>query len=260
MKKNSVLLGQYIRGNSYLHERDPRDKLAMAFLSLVVLLCVSSLWSFLIISVCYIFLAFLTNISIFLLLRSAKPIIFLAIFTFLMHCLWSDGAIFSANGALLGVFFALRIIFIALFAGLFTATTTPEKIADSITYTLRPLSRFFDIQSFATIISMSLRFIPIIAQETKSLMFAQASRGVNFKTKSFKEKFRVYTSVLAPEFLLLFSHADKLALAMESRGYVPGAKRTSLHPLEWSKQDTKFLCVLCLACALVLICDRWWLA
>ena len=260
MSRNSVLLGQYIKGRSYLHKRDPRGKFAMAFLSLVVLLCVSSLWSFLLIAGCYFLLAFLTKISIFMLLRSARPIIFLAIFTFLMHCLWSDGVILSAPGALKGLFFALRIIFMALFAGLFTATTTPEKIADSITYMLKPFSRFFDVQSFATIISMSLRFIPIIVLETKKLMFAQASRGVDFKAKKLKDKFHAYTSVLAPEFLLLFSHADKLALAMESRGYVPGAKRTSLHPLVWCREDTVFLLLIFFVSICLLICDRLWLA
>lgn len=256
MKKNSVLLGQYIKGTSYLHKRDPRGKLALAFLSLVVLLCVSSLWSFLLVFLLYITLAIMSRISIFVLLRSAKPIIFLAFFTFLMHCLWRDGEVFSANGAMLGMFFALRVIFMALFAGLFTATTMPEKIAESITYTLKPFSCFFDVQSFATIISMSLRFIPIISQETKKLMYAQASRGVDFRTKKLKDTLRAYTSVLAPEFLLLFSHADKLALAMESRGYVHGAKRTSLHPLEWCRKDTYFLVAVCSVSILILICDR----
>lgn len=256
MKKNSVLLGQYIKGRSYLHKRDPRGKLALAFLSLVVLLCVSSPCSFLFILFSYVLLACLSEISFFLLLRSAKPIIFLAIFTFLIHCLRSNGKIFSSSGAIFGMFFALRIIFIALFAGLFTATTMPEKIAESITYVLKPFSRFFDIQSFSTIISMSLRFIPIISLETKKLMFAQASRGVNFKAKKLTDKIHAYVSVLAPEFLLLFLHADKLALAMESRGYVAGVKRTSLHPLEWCKKDTYFLFFICFVSIFILICDR----
>ena len=255
MTRNSILLGQYIKGHSYLHSRDPRGKLAFAVLSLGLVLSISSPLSFALLATCYLALAFASRVSVFVLLRTAKPVLFLAIFTFAIHCFFSGGTM--ELGATKGLFFSLRLIFMALFSGLFTATTTPEKIATSLTCALKPFSRFFDIESFAIMISLALRFIPIISRQTRQLIFAQASRGVDFKAKRWSDRLKAYASVLAPEFLLLFSHADKLALAMESRGFVPGAKRTSLHPLKWTEADSVFLALIIFSCLVIFLCDRW---
>lgn len=190
---------------------------------------------------------FTTRIPIRYIIKGLTPVWFLIIFTFFLHLfVTKEGTvlfeIFSFNiysGALIqGFAISMRFFLLILVTSLLTLTTTPIEITDAIEGMLHPLKKVkFPVHELALMMSISLRFIPTLMQETEKISRAQASRGVDFRTGKIRERVKAVVPLLVPLFVSAFKRAEELAMAMEARGYQGGEGRTKLRELKIEKRD-----------------------
>lgn len=189
----------------------------------------------------------ITRIPLRFIIKGLTPIWFLIFFTFLLHLfLTKEGPIvvdwwiftFHKGGIIQGLIISLRFLLLILMTSLLTLTTTPIEITDAIEALLYPLNKVkFPVHELALMMSISLRFIPTLMQETDKISKAQASRGVDFRTGKFKERLKAIIPLLVPLFVSAFKRAEELAMAMEARGYQGGEGRTKLRELTYVTRD-----------------------
>lgn len=189
----------------------------------------------------------MTQIPIRFILKGMTPIWFLIFFTFLLHIIVTKEGeilfqIFFLNvhvgGVIKGLVIALRFALLILMTSLLTLTTTPLEITDAIEQVLHPLKKVkLPVHELALMMSISLRFIPTLIQETDKISKAQASRGVDFRTGPIRERIKSIIPLLVPLFVSAFKRAEELAMAMEARGYQGGEGRTKLRELRYKKRD-----------------------
>ena len=262
---SSMIIGQYIPGNSVVHRLDPRSKIAIIFFFVVIVFFANSVMSYGLLTVFAVGSAIITRIPVYYILKGLKPIWLLILFTFVLHLLVTKQGevIFNVLGwkiyseALIqGAAISLRFFLLIMVTSLLTLTTTPIEITDAIEELLAPLKKVrFPVHELALMMSISLRFIPTLMQETEKISKAQASRGVDFRTGSFKDRIRAIIPLLVPLFVSAFKRAEELAMAMEARGYKGGEGRTKLRELQISKVDI-YLYVLFSALIVGLILTR----
>lgn len=241
-------LGNYYPGQSFLHRLDPRFKLLFSLLFMVELFLLNSLVAFLAYGLFLLVLAVLSGIPARKLLSSVKPVLFLLVVAFLLNLFTSKGELWwswgplslGPAGLLLGLKLAVRLFYLVLTTSLMlTLVTTPLALADALEALLRPLSKWgFPSHELAMMMSIALRFIPTLAEETDKIMKAQSSRGADFDTGGLMGRMRGLVTVLIPLFVSAFQRAEDLALAMEARCYRGGEGRSKLRPLKWSRLDT----------------------
>ena len=153
-----------------------------------------------------------------------------------------------------GIFISMRFFLLVLVTSLLTLTTTPIEITDGIEYLLAPLKKVnFPVHELALMMSISLRFIPTLMQETEKIMKAQIARGVEFTSGPFKERLKAIIPLLIPLFISSFKRAEELAVAMEARGYRGGEGRTKYRQLKWTNVDTSMILLLMVVTALLVI-------
>jgi len=189
----------------------------------------------------------ITRIPLHFILKGLTPIWFLIFFTFLLHLfLTKEGPVvldwgiftFYLGGIIQGAIISLRFLLLNLMTSLLTLTTTPIEITDAVEALLNPLKKVkFPVHELALMMSISLRFIPTLMQETDKISKAQASRGVDFRTGKFKERIKAIIPLLVPLFVSAFKRAEELAMAMEARGYHGGEGRTKLRALTYVARD-----------------------
>jgi energy-coupling factor transport system permease protein len=248
-----VTLGQYIPADSFIHKLDPRCKLLITVLSMVLIFMSGSfpamaMWSLLI-----IFLAKRSKIPARTLIRSARPILVLIIFTSLLHIFFTGGStvIFSigpfkasAEGTITAFRMGLRLYLLVLFTALLTFTTSPSELSDGLEAAFGPFTRFgFPAHEVAMMMTIALRFIPTLFEETERIINAQVSRGADFVSGGLIKRAKAYIPVLIPLFVLVFKRADTLASAMEARCYRGGKGRIRMYPLKWGNVENKALTV-----------------
>ena len=190
----------------------------------------------------------LTKIPINYFIKSLKPIIFFIVLTFFLQvCFNHQGNVIFSLGPLkiydkglnLGLYMSIRLIIVVIISTLLTLTTRPSDLTLALESLFKPLGRIgIPVAEIALMISIALRFIPTLFEETQKILKAQASRGVDISEGNFKDKVIQLISLLVPLFILSFKRADELANAMEVRGYVPGRPRTSINQLRWRIPDT----------------------
>lgn len=245
---NGIIIGQYLPGQSFWHRLDPRSKLIATSLFVVASFLTSS-WIFMGILVVSELIAMrLTRIPMHYFMRSLKPIFFFVILTFVLQIIFNrqGNIIFSLGpikiydeGLSLGFFMSLRLIIVVLVSTVLTLTTKPSDLTLALESLFKPLKKVgFPVAELALMISIALRFIPTLFEETQKILKAQASRGVDISEGKFKDKVMQLISLLVPLFILSFKRADELANAMEVRGYVPGRARSSINRLDWKVADT----------------------
>lgn len=244
---NNFIIGQYVPGDSLVHRLDPRTKIIIIFLFVLVVFFANSVWSYGLLALYALGSAFSTKIRPSYIIKGLTPVWFLIIFTFILHLIVTrEGEVlfevfsFSiySGGVAQGAAISLRFFLLILVTSLLTLTTTPIEITDAIESLLHPLKRFkFPVHELALMMSISLRFIPTLMQETEKISKAQASRGVDFRTGPVKERVKAVVPLLVPLFVSAFKRAEELAMAMEARGYQGGEGRTKLRELRVERRD-----------------------
>lgn len=260
-----ISLGQYFPGNSLVHKLDPRVKLLLTIAFIVSLFLCRGVVPYAIMAIFLISVIIITRINIKLILKSLKPIFILLLFTSLLNIFYtSEGrvllsfgpVIITSGGVYTAIFMVVRIIL--LVAGTFVMlsyTTSPIMLTDGLESLLSPLKKIkFPVHELSMMMSIALRFIPTLIDETDKIMSAQRSRGAAFDTGGIIKRAKALIPVLIPLFINAFRRADDLALAMECRCYRGGEGRTSLRQLSLSKRDylTSLVCVLVFALSIFL--------
>ncbi|WP_408008960.1 energy-coupling factor transporter transmembrane component T family protein [Pseudalkalibacillus sp. A8] len=245
---DNVIIGQYIPGSSPIHSMDPRAKLIAVFIYVIIVFLANNWLSYAFLGVFTIGTALLSRVPVSFILKGLKPILWIILFTMVLHLFMTkEGPVLvdfgwtaiHEGGVVQGVFIALRLLFLILLTSLLTLTTTPIDITDGIESLLAPLKRVkFPVHEFALMMSISLRFIPTLLQETEKIMKAQSARGAEFSSGPIKERIKAFVPLLVPLFISAFKRAEDLALAMEARGYRGGEGRTKLRLLKWQGIDT----------------------
>lgn len=255
MEASNITLGKYVPYNSIIHRLDPRGKLvAMIIFMVTIFLRFASVWmNFFVYGVLFIILLvvmMIAHIRFSMLFKQLKAMWMMVLILLIINVLVpgdeSMGMFTFPNGWNLyyssiynTVYIVIRLIMMLGVSLVLTATTKPLEITNALEWFMRPLKVIrFPVHEIAMTISLALRFIPTLLEETERIMKAQASRGVDFEHGKFKEKIRAIISLIIPLFISAFQRSGELADAMEARGYNPSAKRTKFRVNKWHVRDT----------------------
>ncbi len=257
-----ITLGQYMPGNTVVHRLDPRTKILLTTAYIAIIFLVKSpLWYA--IPVLYVALAArLAGLRFGQLLKSVKPLRVLLILTFVLNLFFSGGSTvwvkwgiltITQEGVLLAVHFSMRLVFLVVGTSILTLTTSPVALSDGIEILLGPLKVVhFPAHELAMMMTIALRFIPTLIEETDKIMKAQQARGADFESGKLIARAKAMVPLLVPLFVSAFRRAGELAMAMEARCYHGGEGRTRLRVLRFTAEDGKALLVTLLALALVI--------
>lgn len=244
---NSLIIGQYVPGDSFIHRLDPRTKITIIFFYVFIVFFANNVISYSILIAFALTCMLTSKVPVRFIMKGLTPVWFLIIFTFILHLFVTrEGTIvfewgfltFYSGGIIQGLAISIRFFLLILVTSLLTLTTTPLEITDGIEDMLHPLKRFkFPVHELALMMSISLRFIPTLMQETDKISKAQASRGVDFRTGPIRERIKAIVPLLVPLFISAFKRAEDLAMAMEARGYQGGDNRSKLRELKVTKRD-----------------------
>ena len=265
---NSLVFGKYIPIDSAVHRLDPRAKLIGLFLMIAAVFVPKSWWAFLVIGI-FVFITLLSaKIGIRMIVQSFKPMIMMMIFLLVINSLtvktgdvlFNVGSVQGHSDAVFNTLFVIvRLLLMISLTTILTATTKPLDLTLGIEWLLKPLELVkFPSHEVALMVSIALRFIPTIIEETIRIMNAQKSRGVDFDNGSISSKISAILSLIVPLFSVSFERAYELADAMEARGYVPGAERTRYHVLKFRFTDYLFV-LICMALLAFSILSRIYL-
>ncbi len=245
-------LGQYIPANSFLHNLDARSKLVSSFWLIILLFLLKLNLSYLIFFLFIILEIFISRISLKYFIRSLKPIYFLVIFTFIVHFFFGEegGRVFFKYGILhitekgikMAVFMSTRLIFLVMITSLLTLTTSVLDLAHGLEDILKPLNYInFPVHEFSMMMTIALRFVPTLLEETDKIIKAQKSRGAEFGKGNLLEQAKKLLPIIIPLFLSAFRRAGELAEAMEARGYRGGRGRTRYKKVSWGKKENLYI-------------------
>ena len=251
---SDITLGQFFPGFSVLHKLDPRTKILVSVLFIITIFLANNPVSFLFLTLFVIALIGISRISFNVIFKGVKPIVFILIFTSLINLFLTKGdgtplvsfyfiQIYT-DGIYRAIFMALRVILLIIGTSmLLTYTTSPIALTDGIESLLSPLKKIgVPVHSFAMMMSIALRFIPTLVEETEKIMNAQKSRGADFLSGGLIKRAKALIPILVPLFVSSFKRADELATAMECRCYRGDKNRTKLVKLEYKARDV--LCML----------------
>ena len=241
-----ITLGQFFPGQSPVHRMDPRMKVLLTIVYIILLFSVGNWLGFLVV---ILFLAVsigISKIPFKLMIKGVKPIIPLIVFTSILNMFFVAGdPIFkigffkiTIEGVVLAAKMAFRIVALIVGTSLLTYTTSPIALTDAIESLLKPLKKVkFPVHEMAMMMSIALRFIPTLIEETDKIMSAQKARGADFETGNLLQRAKAMIPLLVPLFISAFRRADELAVAMECRCYHGGEGRTKLHVLHYQRRD-----------------------
>jgi energy-coupling factor transport system permease protein len=265
---SGISLGQFIPGESLIHRLDPRCKIICTIVLLTGLFMASHSLDFILWTALLFAFSFISGIFIGTILRSARPVVFLIAITVILNALWTPGQEIlrvgflkmTREGLMLAFEMGMRLFFLVLFASMLMMTTSPISFSDGMEKLLSPLASIgFPASEMALMMTIALRFIPTLFDETDRILKAQISRGADFESGGLIKRAKSFIPVLIPLFILVFQRAENLATAMESRCYSPGLRRSRLNPLIWTRLDTLSLIFLMLFVAAVVLFDRYFL-
>ena len=261
-----ITIGQHFPGTSLVHRFDPRMKLVLTIVYIVLLFAASNPLG---LTLSILFLAVMYKVAKIpgkMILKSLKPILPIVIFTAVLNLFFVSGEgeplvhiwflTIYAEGVRYAVLMAVRVMALIAGTSLLTYTTSPIVLTDAIEQLLKPLGKLhFPVHELAMMMSIALRFIPTLIEETDKIMNAQKARGAQLDTGKMTDRVKALVPVLIPLFISAFRRADELAMAMECRCYRGGTGRTRLKVLRCEKQDYIDLAV-CIACFAVILASR----
>ena len=255
-----ITIGQHFPGNSAVHRMDPRMKILLTLAYIIVLFTVSNISGMVLSFVLVLGLYLLAHIPLRMLARSMKPLLFIILFTAVLNLFFATGEpifqwwIFklTREGIYYAVTMVLRILCLIAGSSLLTYTTSPIVLTDAVERLLRPLAVFhLPVHELAMMMTIALRFIPTLIEETDKIMNAQKARGADLDTGGLLQRVKALVPVLIPLFISAFRRADELAMAMECRCYHGGDGRTRLKQLRLTRLDYIGAAVFCVLMAAV---------
>lgn len=241
-----ITLGQYYQADSVIHKMDPRVKLIATFVYIISLFVVDNFIGY---AICFAFLATaiaLSKVPVKFMVRGMKAILFLLIITVIFNLFLTPGdALISfwkltitKQGVKMAFTMAVRLSMLIIGSSVMTLTTTPNNLTDGLESVMKPLKKIkVPVHEIAMMMSIALRFIPILLEETDKIMKAQIARGADFESGNLFKKAKSMVPLLVPLFISAFRRANDLAMAMEARCYQGGEGRTKMKPLIYKKRD-----------------------
>jgi len=261
-----VTLGQYFPGNSLAHKLDPRTKLILTVLYIVGLFCAASFVSYGLMVALLVLSVKVSGVAPRALVKGLKPVLVIICFTAVLNLFYTPGTalvefwIFkiTKEGVLTAFFMVLRITMLIMGTFLLTYTTSPIALTDGLETLLGPLKKLkVPVHELAMMMSIALRFIPTLIEETDKIMSAQKARGADFESGSLMDRAKALVPILVPLFVSAFRRADELAVAMECRCYHGGEGRTKLHVLHYGTRDYLVLAMFAVVLTAVIVLGRF---
>lgn len=241
-----ITLGQYYQTDSVIHRLDPRVKLVSTVVFIISLFIVDNFIGYLIAAAFLFAVIKLSKVPFSFMVRGMKSILILLLFAVVFNLFLTPGEVLvsfwklkiTKEGIRLAVMMAVRLMFLIIGSSVMTLTTTPNHLTDGLEKLLNPLKIFkVPVHEIAMMMSIALRFIPILLEETDKIMKAQIARGADFESGNLLKKAKSLVPLLVPLFISAFRRANDLATAMEARCYRGGAHRTKMKPLVYAKRD-----------------------
>lgn len=241
-----ITIGQYYQTESVIHRMDPRVKLMGTLVFIISLFLGSSLWIYLGATIFLAVVIRLSHVPLKFILKGLKAVVLLIVLSAAFNLFLTDGHVLvrfwifriTSEGLYQAVFMVVRLIYLIMGSSLMTLTTTPNNLTDGLEKGLGFLKVFkIPVHEIAMMMSIALRFIPILIEETDKIMKAQLARGADFESGNLLKRAKAMIPVLVPLFISAFRRANELALAMEARCYHGDRGRTKMKPLKYNKRD-----------------------
>ncbi len=261
-----LTIGQFYPVDSSVHALDPRVKIVAIFVYLISLFLFDGFAGYIIVTVFLGAVIIKSRVPITYLSRGLKPILFLVLFTAFFTVFCTPGNVLlqwkfvtvTTQGLEKGAYMVLRLVFLVIGSSMLTYTTTPNKLTDGIESLLKPLNKIkVPVHDLAMMMSLALRFIPILMEEMNRIIKAQSARGADFDEGNILVRLRAMVAILVPLLVSSTRRAYDLALAMEARCYRGGDGRTKMKPLKYEKTDFLVYGLLVVYVAVIIIVDRF---
>lgn len=241
-----ITIGQYYQTESPIHRLDPRVKLIATFAYIISLFVVHSWTGYLIVAVAVAIVIAASHVPFGYIMRGMKAVMMILMITVIFNLFLTEGRplvhfwklTITYEGVDFASKMAVRLIFLIIGSSLMTLTTTPNQLTDALEDVLGPLKKIHvPVHEISMMMSIALRFIPILMEETDKIMKAQMARGADFESKNLMKKIQSLVPLLVPLFISAFRRANDLAMAMEARCYRGGDGRTKMKPLVYCRRD-----------------------
>lgn len=241
-----ITIGQYYPADSVIHKLDPRVKLVGTLMFIISLFLFSSFSGYVVAAIFLFGTIKLSKVPLKFILKGLKAVFILLLFTVIFNLFLTKGTpivefgpfSITWEGLRIAVFMAIRLVFLIIGSSLMTLTTTPNQLTDGMEKGLAPLNKIHvPVHEISMMMSIALRFIPILLEETGKIMKAQSARGADFESGNLIQKAKSLIPILVPLFVSAFRRANDLAMAMEARCYRGGEGRTKMKPLHYEKRD-----------------------
>ena len=241
-----ITIGQYYKADSVIHRLDPRVKLMGTLIFIISLFMGMNIWIYAVVTVALAVVIKMSRIPLKFMVRGLKSIVILIIISAVFNLFLTPGEVvvsfwklkITKEGIKLALLMAARLCFLIIGSSIMTLTTTPNQLTDALEKLLGPLKKIHvPVHEIAMMMSIALRFIPILLEETDKIMKAQIARGADFESGNVIKKAKSMVPLLVPLFISAFRRANDLAMAMEARCYRGGDKRTKMKPLHYERRD-----------------------
>lgn len=241
-----ITIGQFYPAESAVHRLDPRVKVVAVLVYLISLFVFSSFTGYIVVTLFLVSVIMLSRVPLSYIIKGLRPILILLLFTAFFNIFWTKGDIafqwrfitVTWQGLSKGLFMAMRLIYLIIGSSMLTYTTTPNQLTDAIESLLKPLEKLHvPVHDFAMMMSLALRFIPILLDEANRIINAQSARGADFEEGNLWQRMKAMISILIPLLVSSVRRAYDLAMAMESRCYHGGTGRTRMKPLKYGAAD-----------------------
>lgn len=261
-----ITIGQYLPGDSFVHKLDPRIKIILSFIYIINLFIVNNFYGYLVIVAFTLFIIILSRLPLKYLFKGIKPILWIIIFTAVLNATLTPGDIIwewkfikiTNQGLYLSAFMVVRLVFLILGTSILTLTTSPIALTDGIERLLSPFKKIgLPAHELAMMMTIALRFIPTLLDETDKIMKAQMARGADFESGNIFNRAKNLVPLLVPLFISSFRRADELAMAMEARCYRGGEGRTRMKQLKIKGRDYAASLIMILLMAISIVSRRW---
>lgn len=257
-----MIFGRFIPGDSFVHKMDPRAKLIFVFAFIIIVFLAKSIPAYIALVAFTLLVVLLSRIKLYFLINGLKPVLILMLFTFFLHVFFTKGGDVLLHWGIIqvyeeglkqGIFISIRFLVLVFMTSILTLSTSPISITDGLEVLLNPFKKIkVPVHELALMMSIALRFIPTLMDETDKIMKAQMARGSDVTSGPMKDRIKAVVPLLIPLFVSAFKRAEDLATAMEVRGYRGGEGRTRYRQLKWGIRDTIALVVLIILAALLI--------